>query len=80
MAYDEHTVSHTHNIGVFTQCPKQFTMSSLVDNASMSHSLSSFLASFSRPIRGVSGSLGLVIPVFFQQIILLLYVTENNQI
>ena len=57
MAYDEHTVSHTHNIGVFVQCAKQFTMSALVGNASMSRSLSAFLAAFSRPVRGVSGSL-----------------------
>ena len=57
MAYDEHTVSYTHNIGVFVQTPKQFTMSALVGNSVMSRSLSAFLAAFSRPVRGLAGSL-----------------------
>jgi len=59
MAYDEHSISYFHNVGVFVQKEKQFTLSSFVENASvgLSKGLSSFLASFARPIRGTKGQL-----------------------
>ena len=39
------------------QKEKQFTLSSLVENSSMSRALNCFLSNFSRPIRSVNGSL-----------------------
>ena len=49
--------SYVHNVAVFTQREKQFTLSSLVENNLISKPLSSFLSNFSRPIRGINGSL-----------------------